>query len=267
YKELGYRAFSQLLASEQTFFMVRRFGALNARVALCLQDKLTELSDRLDGYDEDNTHPQMGDVHNGTFREEHDSNRKKLIEGELLNNLTKYNNFINSYAQLVNRPAVRPEARSEVYKWLQVHKKVIHDEEAAYIEMEDDLIAVHPKEKSWFRHILEWTLVFQLPIFRRVPHGVDFSKEEESGVVFQHDGRLEKFSSAVIAFIGLGMLIGPLWILNKVQDTESQLGVITGFIALFFVLVAVATNAKIFESLAAAAAYSAVLMVFLQMGT
>jgi hypothetical protein len=62
------------------------------------------------------------------------------------------------------------------------------------------------------------------------------------------------------------MLIGPLWILDEVQEPERQLGVITGFIALFFVLVAVATNAKIFESLAAAAAYSAVLMVFLQMG-
>jgi len=263
YKEFGYRAFSQLIASEQTFFMVRRFGALNARVALCLQDKIAQLADKLDAFDEDNT--LVGDVNNGTFREEHDPRRTELIEGELLDNLTKYNNFVNSYSKLVNRPAVRKEARKEVEKWLKVHRDAIHDPEAAYIGMEDDLVAIHPKEKSWFRHILEWTFVFKLPVFRREPRGYNFNTEAKD-VVFQNDSRLEKFSSVVIAIIGLAMLIGPLWILDKVQNTEQQLGVITGFIALFFVLVAVATNAKIFESLAAAAAYSAVLMVFLQMG-
>jgi hypothetical protein len=81
-----------------------------------------------------------------------------------------------------------------------------------------------------------------------------------------NDGPLEKCSAVFIAIIGLAMLVGPLWILNTVQSTNAQLGVITGFIAVFFILVAVATNAKILESLAAAAAYSAVLMVFLQMG-
>jgi hypothetical protein len=93
YKEFGYRAFSQLIASEQTFFMVRRFGALNARVALCLQDKITKLSDKLDEYDEDNADPYVGDVNNGTFREEHDTRRTELIEGELLDSLTKYSAF------------------------------------------------------------------------------------------------------------------------------------------------------------------------------
>lgn len=62
------------------------------------------------------------------------------------------------------------------------------------------------------------------------------------------------------------MLIAPLWILEAVHDPTNQLAIITGFIALFFFVVKVATNAKVFESLAAAAAYSAVLMVFLQLG-
>lgn len=173
---------------------------------------------------------------------------------------------MNSYANLVNRPAVRPEARAEVEKWLD--KKAIKDEEMAYIREVDDLVAVHPKEKSLFRHILEWTLVFKLAIFRREPRDyVSFNKKETSGVVrFQNDKRLENFSALVISVVGLAMLVGPLWILDKVQNTEQQLGVITSFIVLFFVLVSVATKAKIFESLAAAAAYSAVLMVFLQMG-
>jgi preprotein translocase subunit SecD len=58
--------------------------------------------------------------------------------------------------------------------------------------------------------------------------------------------------------------VGPLWILAEVSNPMHRLGIITGFIALFFVLVKVATRARIFDALAAAAAYSAVLMVFLQ---
>lgn len=42
------------------------------------------------------------------------------------------------------------------------------------------------------------------------------------------------------------------------------MGIITGFIVIFYLLVVVATTAKLFESLAAVAAYSAVLMVFMQ---
>jgi uncharacterized membrane protein len=105
--------------------------------------------------------------------------------------------------------------------------------------------------------MLEWTFVLRLPFFRR---------EGSDGVIFSNNKRLENFSSTVIAVFGLGMLIGPLWILDVVHNPKKQLAIITCFIALFFFVVAVATNAKVFESLAAAAAYSAVLMVFLQLG-
>lgn len=118
-------------------------------------------------------------------------------------------------------------------------------------------MSVIPFEKSWFRRVLEWTFVLRLPVFRR---------ERSDGVIFSNNRRLESLSTTVVAIFGLAMLIAPLWILEAVHDPTSQLAIITGFIALFFFVVKVATNAKVFESLAAAAAYSAVLMVFLQLG-
>lgn len=60
------------------------------------------------------------------------------------------------------------------------------------------------------------------------------------------------------------MLIGPIWALDKVGPNDIRLGIISGFIIVFYILVGIATTAKIFESLAAVAAYSAVLMVFMQ---
>jgi hypothetical protein len=91
---------------------------------------------------------------------------------------------------------------------------------------------------------------------------------------WQNDKRVDVVSSGTIAIVGLGMLIVPIWVLNTIDLYYSsdpnlsnmRLGIISGFIVVFFVLVGVATTAKVFDALAATAAYSAVLMVFLQFG-
>jgi len=79
------------------------------------------------------------------------------------------------------------------------------------------------------------------------------------------------------------MLIAPMWILNTLQNPVQKLAVITAFIVVFLGFLSSTTAAKPFESLAAVAAwvslllttgnvltiycrYSAVLMVFLQLG-
>ncbi|RDW79083.1 uncharacterized protein DSM5745_05935 [Aspergillus mulundensis] len=60
------------------------------------------------------------------------------------------------------------------------------------------------------------------------------------------------------------MLVGPLWILAYIDGMRSRLSIITVVIAIFQALVAIGTRASPAEALAATAAYSAVLMVFLQ---
>jgi hypothetical protein len=131
---------------------------------------------------------------------------------------------------------------------------------------------VQPKTRSWFRNVLEQSLVLKTPLIRNL-----FERKPEEyktintniPTIWQNDKRVEGLSSSIIAFMGLFMLIGPLWLLGFYSDSpwKVRMGVITGFIVLFFVLVAVATTARVFDALAAAAAYSAVLMVFLQLGT
>ena len=64
--------------------------------------------------------------------------------------------------------------------------------------------------------------------------------------------------------MGLELLIGPLWWLALVGGMLQRLEIITGFIAVFFFLLVATFNAGVFNALAAVAAYSAVLMVFLQ---
>jgi hypothetical protein len=184
------------------------------------------------------------------------------------------------------RQAPRPEDIHNVRNWLGTdysdpEKHPINEIEAAYITHTKDLIAVLPKKISWFRKVLERSLVLRIPVlrslFERKPRDIeDYDairaiEDGEHGVIrktrWQNDTRVDRLSEGLIALVGLGMLIAPLWVLEKIDHglPNVKLGAITVFIVVFFVFVAVATTARVFDALAATAAYSAVLMVFLQL--
>ena len=75
---------------------------------------------------------------------------------------------------------------------------------------------------------------------------------------------LERLTTAMIILVGLVMLLAPMWWLENVSSSRKRLGVITGFICVFMVMMTTATINRPFEVVAATAAYSAVLMVFMQ---
>ncbi|OCL12968.1 hypothetical protein AOQ84DRAFT_131338 [Glonium stellatum] len=86
---LGYRVFSKWVASDQTYFIVRKFPALNVRVILSLQDEIVKLEQELNTLDEDWSrerlpggiqHPDPDTIHNGTFRQDDVQERTELIE-------------------------------------------------------------------------------------------------------------------------------------------------------------------------------------------
>lgn len=163
---------------------------------------------------------------------------------------------------------VIPESIEDLEKAPSQYLGPIDELETAFINHHDDLITVQPKNRSWFRNVLERSLILRTPVIRTV-----FERQPEeyqaintnTQTIWQNDRRIEGLSGTIIALVGLGMLLGPLWVLQVFNNSPAsvRLGIITGFIALFFVLVAVATTARLFDALAAAAAYSAVLMVFL----
>lgn len=45
---IGYRGFCKFIASDDDFFIFRKFGNLSARVLLALQDELSELEGQLE---------------------------------------------------------------------------------------------------------------------------------------------------------------------------------------------------------------------------
>ena len=79
WKYTGYQSFSAFVASDNDFFILRRFGALSARVLLALQDQLSRLEEDLEALERRVRAEHAPDVHNGSFREETEKDREALI--------------------------------------------------------------------------------------------------------------------------------------------------------------------------------------------
>lgn len=57
----------------------------------------------------------------------------------------------------------------------------------------------------------------------------------------------------IVTSVGLGMLIGPLWLLNNYADQRTRLQIISGCLVVFSGLLSIVTVARPFETLAATA--------------
>ncbi|KAJ8112218.1 hypothetical protein ONZ43_g5440 [Nemania bipapillata] len=226
WKYVGYRGYTKLIASEDDFFILRRFNLLNIRVALLLQDEIAVLENELDEIDEKASRKDSEDVHNGSFRQDQD-----------------------------DRMIVLNKIRKQIMKY----------KEQDYLTHESDLFGVVQRDKTPLRQLIDNSRRLRtLPIWRVKNLGIpDY---ETDVVSQYSDKRISTFASGIIVSLGAILLLAPLWILNALGNPNLKLAVITVFIAIFLVILSFAMVTKPFEALGATAAYAAVLMVFLQFG-
>lgn len=77
WKYIGYKGYSEFMSSESDFYILRRFGSLNARVALCLQDHLSVLEIELRDMDGRYSRRDAGKIHNGSFRDDQENQEER----------------------------------------------------------------------------------------------------------------------------------------------------------------------------------------------
>lgn len=171
--------------------------------------------------------------------------------------------LILQHSQSRARPPVLKKDICSLENWFYNNGNVILAEETGYIKHHSDLFSLVPTPKSPLRSLLERSSHFRLlRLWQR--KDIDHSASQDENVHYISDEKIDSFIATFTMSLGLIMLIAPLWILAFLEGLVQRLGVISAFIVFFVALVSITTVAKPFESLAAAAAYSAVLMVFLQ---
>jgi hypothetical protein len=181
--------------------------------------------------------------------------------------------YIVNYSALRLRPPVPKDQVRNTENWFYnngpnpwvANSGAIADEEQAYIQETDDLMTIAPKFKSPLWRFIEENLKTRYSYFQRVPS--DKVGYDPKIISHRNNSRTEEVLAAVVITVGLVMIIAPLWILEFVTGSVQRLGIITAFIVLFLVIVASICASKPFETLAGTAGYSAVLMVFLLIGT
>lgn len=76
----GYPAFTKWASSDPDFFLLRRFSATSARIALYLQDRISFLEEQLKNEDECCREAPFHEAHNGTFRHDPRPRRVQILE-------------------------------------------------------------------------------------------------------------------------------------------------------------------------------------------
>ncbi|KAI1133664.1 hypothetical protein F5Y10DRAFT_228301 [Nemania abortiva] len=264
WKYVGYRGYTQLVASEDDFFILRRFNSLNIRVALLLQDEIAVLENELAEIDQMASRKDSEDVHNGSFRQ--DQSDRAAVLGKIRQQILQYNQFVLQQIEMKKLQTPRAQDIRSLVNWHHNHDyAAISPEEQKYLEHESDLFSVVQKDKTplrrlidhsrWLRTLSIWQLKNQDP-----------PKHEGDVVSYYSDKRINTFASSVIVGLGIILLLAPLWILYALQSSVLKLAVITVFITIFLIILSFALVTKPFGALGATAAYAAVLMVFLQFG-
>ncbi|KAF4981416.1 hypothetical protein FZEAL_2764 [Fusarium zealandicum] len=265
WKFIGYEGYAAFLASDDDFFILRRFDRLNCRIGLARQDEIVRLEDDLSRLDKAYSKREAQDVNNGTLRDDLED-RQKLVD--LIDKaLYRYNEFLLQQSSLRKLPKAPLRDIKSIRNWHYNHDyAAIARDEQQYLDHDDDLICMVQRDKTPMRRLIDKSRRMRtLSIWE---HKNERKSEHDTDEVsFYSDKRIDNFASAVIVTIGVTMLITPIWVLQAMDSLQGKLGVITAFILIFLLVLSFAMVAKPFEALGATAAYAAVLMVFIQLGT
>ena len=93
WRYIGYRGFSEWLASSGDFFVIRRYDTLSARVILLMQWELSKLETSLSGLDYERSHLVVKDLHNGSY--EADDDARQMVIRSIQQKLTEYRQSVS----------------------------------------------------------------------------------------------------------------------------------------------------------------------------
>ncbi|TRX91676.1 hypothetical protein FHL15_007458 [Xylaria flabelliformis] len=282
WKYVGYRRYAEFISSDSDMLIFRRFGELNARVGLLLQDKCSLLEQKLIDLDKKNSRRDADPINNGTIRD--DIEERETLLNEIAHHLDRYSKYtdapVHLYSSLtvsvdkflIQQSQLREYARApsrdvkSLRTWHANHQNMaIDEEEHRYLEQHQDLIRLRSNNKTPVRNWIDNSLALRtLRIWKKQSRTIP--KYEANNISYYSNTSIDAFASGTIIFIGAFLLITPIWILQAIEDLQIKLAVITTFVLVFLFVLSFAMASKPFEALGATAAYAAVLMVFIQVG-
>jgi len=275
----GYPRLASFLASEPNFSLYRGFNYLHSRVLLELQDDIAALERELDEVDEVDNETAAGQKRliNRQFdikrsRGDDGFRPRREILAELRTKLLEYDELLIKARDLqaFQRPSHRDYKSVRTWFW---NLKPLVRKEANYIKKKEDIITLRSgREWSSFDGLVESTLRrFDCEALRRLFCTRELrEKTDDRNMYYYSASRVEAFVGLIITSIIFVLLVLPVIVMYKLTSlgqgehgTFKAIGVLVVFTLLFSAAMSMLTKARRHELFAAAAAYCAVLVVFI----
>ncbi|EPE33103.1 hypothetical protein GLAREA_06115 [Glarea lozoyensis ATCC 20868] len=274
----GYPRLAKYLDSAESFMNYRKFGYLQARLLLTRQEELRRLESRLDDRDiEDEKVKKKMKLIDEIQRKFQAYGMVRLYTGSTKSSEEFLASLMLTAKEmaLLSPPTARAWHSMETYM---VQTRPVKEPEE-FIRYREDLVSLKPgREHSFLDTVVEkllfkargWKMVHKLfttPILREK---VDMDKEDGSGTVLFSRERITMVVSLLLTITILVLLVVPIYVLSRLTEAskgnETSMTVIIFILLIFTLLFSGAlwlfTRAKRHEILSAAAAYCAVLVVF-----
>ncbi|KAE9969852.1 hypothetical protein EG328_006639 [Venturia inaequalis] len=299
----GYPRLSTFLASEPNFSLYRGFHTLHSRILLELQDDIAALERDLDEVDkvDDGTEAGKKRLANRQFdlkrsRGEDGFRPRREILAELRTKLLEYDELLIKARDIqgFQKPSYRDYRSVRTWFW---NLKPLVSKEAGFIKKKEDIITLRSgREWSSFDGLVESTLRrFDCGLVR-VGHSANVpptkvrehlstslilpqrifctrelrEKTDDQNMFYYSASRVEAFVGLIITSIIFVLLVLPVIVMYKLTSygqgehgTFRAIGVLVVFTLLFSAAMSLLTKARRHELFAAAAAYCAVLVVFI----
>jgi hypothetical protein len=203
------------------------------------------------------------EIENNSFND-HDVRRTDVLN-KLQGLLKEYDDLILSHRQLRSSP------EAEGYQIMNL-KNFFHNigdtdgdgngpiapKETEFVNQGGDLVALVQKSKTLLRRGLDklesWRTLF---IFKEKTEKAHYYQKwyTSKTTTYQDDAKMDRYLNIIITVIGIGVLLGPLWLLKEQSAETTRLVTISVSLTIFTILLNILTVARTFDSLAAAAAY------------
>ncbi|CAG8971685.1 hypothetical protein HYALB_00003153 [Hymenoscyphus albidus] len=277
----GYPYLTALLNFEENFMIYRRFGILQARNLLYKQHELSRLEAelaRLDILDQ----KFSPSVHRSRDNVDPEDTARQELHSKIEQTFKEYAELLIIARDLAYfNPPPEYSYRNIKDYFDKTNPVAVED---AHIYHKEDLVTLKPgREHSWLDSMVErilHTLTKKPSKLNKPIYEIrDFSSSaRQHGTTLFSKNRIEITVSIIIMLTILALLVCPIYILSKLTgSTEAQAAdgtlvsrtipitiVILGvFTALFSTVLSLFTRAKRHEILASAAAYCAVLVVYI----
>lgn len=274
----GYPYLASFLDSDENFMIYRRFGFLHARLLLQKQDELRKLEEDLDRMDKRDRrkYPKLLQCRvDDDLRSDMVPETRRSLLLRIEDTILKYDQLLLNSQQLVasNRPPERDY--NSVANFIN-HKKPLMQGDDDFIYNKEDLITLRPgRESAWLDAFVEKLLKLcpRRPVRYIFCSKESASKTEDKDLFLPTKLRVDRLVGFLIMMVVLVLLILPVYglyhVSSKFDDIDANtsnaicMGILLVATLLFSAALALFTKAKRHEILGAAAAYCALLVVFI----